>query len=691
MTTRQSSVSWLPSSSPSKDEVMASSGQHESSSKPSTGPAKSSRFSSVPWKRVYVVFIIGIRKGVDGMFTFVSNFIFREQHFSSVCVGAASRVASDSAVSTSVRASDVSGDLCLDCPNHVLREIHFSMLSTSLSARAEYKLVCEKDYLAAAALSAYMLGMAVGATVTGRLVSPYGRLFFGRYASTTAIVLPVLLMAVTNSVSIMIACMLVLGAGVGIGVIANYLILIELFADSPVWRARGTMVVFVVWSFVVFLIAPMAYLMDSFVPHLRRSSSSSYIMRALEGMLPSIQYADGDVTVISSWRTLLLAMILVEVIANYFYFLKVPESAVWLKSVGRMRDYLRVVRSLGMTTSGCSHAALLPNPRAMDGPVQTNASPMGEVCDAYDEDDEFANETSSLLSTEPSKAQGAAGHNPPGSDDGDDDDDDDDNDNDNDENEMRTAASGFDRGTLSSGRSNSKTQCAADARSYWLLFSYSVRHHNRPILALTALSLCSWFAIAMTYYGMILNAGMFGPSLYIGVGISALEQSIGYWIADPMMNSRLLGRRYTMALCFLVSMFCFWGMAFISFATGGEQTMLTNVLALVCMLFISCAFGVIYPYTAELFPLHIRGDGLGLGLVYSRIGSILAPVLIQLTRHGDASEDTTGMSSVSGIMFGLACFLAAASNLMLPETRDHNLADDVGSDDTVTEKQGAGD
>ena len=599
--------------------------------------------SPVPWKRVYLILLIGVRKGVDGMFTFAGNFIFREVRFSSTCgpavhrggrapavIGAPPDGADDAALADAV---------CDRCPPDAPeRRFHFSALSASLSARAEYALVCDADYVVAVALAAYMAGMAIGATVTGRLVSPYGRRFFGRYVSTAMIVGPAFLMAVTNSAHGLIACNLVLGAGVGVGVIANYLILIELFAESPVWRARATMIVFVVWSLVVSLISPIAYVLDTTLPNLPWLSTS-LLAGGLREVLPHV--TAGGVSVVSAWRSLLLAMVLVELAVNYVYFVYVPESPVWLKAVGRLSEHTAIRRALGI--------ADVPGVGRADAPECLAAAEAPEE----DDPDAAANEASFLLQ-QTASADAAA------------------------QEELgRAAAAAAPPTAASPSRRPGKAREADRQSSYRLLFSCRARHHGRPILVISALMLCSWFAIALTYYGMILNASVFGPNIYVGVGVSALEQSLGYWIADPMMNSRLLGRRYTMALCFLVSGGSFWGIAALPPAAEGAGLGAPGALALVSMLFISCAFGVIYPYTAELFPLHIRGDGLGLGILFSRAGSIVAPILIQISKRADA-EASRGMDASSAVVFGASCLLAAASNVLLPETRHTMLEEEDG-------------
>lgn len=48
-------------------------------------------------------------------------------------------------------------------------------------------------------------------------------------------------------------------------------------------------------------------------------------------------------------------------------------------------------------------------------------------------------------------------------------------------------------------------------------------------------------------------------------------------------------------------------------------------------LFISGCFGVIYLLGAELYPTSARATGLGSAVLFGRIGSIVAPYIVDLT------------------------------------------------------------
>ena len=59
---------------------------------------------------------------------------------------------------------------------------------------------------------------------------------------------------------------------------------------------------------------------------------------------------------------------------------------------------------------------------------------------------------------------------------------------------------------------------------------------------------------------------------------------------------------------------------------------MTTLLALVGKFGASAAFGVIYLYTAEVFPTVMRNSGLGLCSICARFGAILSPYIGDLVR-----------------------------------------------------------
>lgn len=55
-----------------------------------------------------------------------------------------------------------------------------------------------------------------------------------------------------------------------------------------------------------------------------------------------------------------------------------------------------------------------------------------------------------------------------------------------------------------------------------------------------------------------------------------------------------------------------------------------TTLAMTGKLCISAGFGVIYIYTAEMYPTPVRAIGLGAASMFARVGSLLAPFVADL-------------------------------------------------------------
>ncbi len=54
------------------------------------------------------------------------------------------------------------------------------------------------------------------------------------------------------------------------------------------------------------------------------------------------------------------------------------------------------------------------------------------------------------------------------------------------------------------------------------------------------------------------------------------------------------------------------------------------VLAMVGKFAIAGSFGLVYLYTAELFPTEVRNIGAGLSTIGARLGGILSPIILFL-------------------------------------------------------------
>lgn len=136
-----------------------------------------------------------------------------------------------------------------------------------------------------------------------------------------------------------------------------------------------------------------------------------------------------------------------------------------------------------------------------------------------------------------------------------------------------------------------------------------------------------WFGIIFSYFGIF----MWLPSIVLKQGfdvvksfeyviIMTLAQLPGYYTAAWLVER--IGRKPTLTIFLLMS-----GVA--SYFFGGVQsTTELLVWGSAMSFFFLGAWGVVYTYTPELYPTHIRALGNGWAAGFGRIGGMTAPALV---------------------------------------------------------------
>lgn len=136
-----------------------------------------------------------------------------------------------------------------------------------------------------------------------------------------------------------------------------------------------------------------------------------------------------------------------------------------------------------------------------------------------------------------------------------------------------------------------------------------------------------WFGIVFSYYGIF----TWLPSLLVQQGFTIihsfkyvlmmiLAQLPGYLVAAWCVER--FGRKATLSgfiLCCAMSAYCF-----------GQASTVNVLLFWGCLMsfFNLGAWGVVYTYTPELYPAHIRAFGSGWASAIGRIGGIVAPIVV---------------------------------------------------------------
>lgn len=136
-----------------------------------------------------------------------------------------------------------------------------------------------------------------------------------------------------------------------------------------------------------------------------------------------------------------------------------------------------------------------------------------------------------------------------------------------------------------------------------------------------------WFAVVFSYYGMFLwlpsvmvEKGFSLISSFKYVLIMTLAQLPGYFTAAYFIEK--FGRKFVLVTYLL-------GTAASAFVFGHADTVTVLLISGILLSFFNLgAWGALYAYTPEQYPLVIRGTGAGMATAVGRVGGIFGPLLV---------------------------------------------------------------
>ncbi len=136
-----------------------------------------------------------------------------------------------------------------------------------------------------------------------------------------------------------------------------------------------------------------------------------------------------------------------------------------------------------------------------------------------------------------------------------------------------------------------------------------------------------WFVVVFSYYGMFLWL----PSVMVGKGFSlissfgyvlimTLAQLPGYFSAAWLIEKA--GRKFVLVTYLL-------GTAGSALIFGNADSIEVILISGILLSFFNLgAWGALYAYTPEQYPLVIRGTGAGMAAAVGRVGGIFGPLLV---------------------------------------------------------------
>ncbi|CAA7600825.1 Major facilitator superfamily transporter [Acididesulfobacillus acetoxydans] len=168
-----------------------------------------------------------------------------------------------------------------------------------------------------------------------------------------------------------------------------------------------------------------------------------------------------------------------------------------------------------------------------------------------------------------------------------------------------------------------------------------------------------WFMAMFGYYGLF----SWMPTLFVKAGHTMMT-SFFYvfimqlaYVPNQILSAYLMdrvGRKWLLTINLFLA-----GIATVAYgwALGhGVSTLFVVTLGVFASFFISAIWAITYTYTTESYPTEFRATGIGAASAWSRIGSLLAPLIVG---YSLASMGTSGVFMIVAFAFIIAGFVIA--------------------------------
>ncbi|CAK8681468.1 unnamed protein product [Clavelina lepadiformis] len=180
-------------------------------------------------------------------------------------------------------------------------------------------------------------------------------------------------------------------------------------------------------------------------------------------------------------------------------------------------------------------------------------------------------------------------------------------------------------------------------------------------LLITLNLMYAWFTNSVVYFGITLNTGNLSGDFFVNNAINAALGAASKFVCLPFLNK--VGRRFIHAFMIFLAGCGLIASVVVNYFAGNDQILKTLglVLTFVAMFGVNGSYSVLYALTSELYPTELRTNGLGIGIISSRIGSILAPYILNLQYE---------IYWLPNTIFGVLGTICAVLSLLLPETNN---------------------
>lgn len=203
------------------------------------------------------------------------------------------------------------------------------------------------------------------------------------------------------------------------------------------------------------------------------------------------------------------------------------------------------------------------------------------------------------------------------------------------------------------------------------------------LLVRTFIMSFNWIAVSIVYFGLALNSGDLGGSVFVNFFVGALVEFPAYTLCIFLLDR--MGRKKLHATVMTIGgLSCL--ATIVPILMSNSETAyrwVILILAMIGKLGITSAFGVVYLYSCELFPTVLRNSAMGMFSTCGRIGAVLAPYIADL---GDFIGGKEGRA-LPMVLFGVTAIVAGGLAQVLPETKGRKLPDTIKDAEKMSRKK----
>ncbi|XP_067143574.1 solute carrier family 22 member 1-like [Centruroides vittatus] len=204
-------------------------------------------------------------------------------------------------------------------------------------------------------------------------------------------------------------------------------------------------------------------------------------------------------------------------------------------------------------------------------------------------------------------------------------------------------------------------------------FNFFHLFRNRTLRKITFIMYILWFVIIFDLYALVLNADITGGNIFLLFLLFSLLQACVSAVLNIILPR--FGRRR-------ILMFGFFSVGITSLliiAVPNDLLWLRIVFVVLCRSCIAITINIIYGFTLELYPTVVRNVGFGSCSTVSRLGSIAAPFM------KDLSEKVNW--SIPFVLVGVLTVTSGLCILPLRETKSIPLNDTIVNNASENEEE----